>query len=556
MRILVNGQPREVPDGTELYSIAVEEQKHYDAPIALAVVNGMLRELFHCLTSGDAQEGGIPEVSFITVNDKAGYDAFRRSLSMLFFAAVHEVTGGHAGNVTLHFACGSGFYFTIRGMNRIDADFIGRVKKSMLDMVEKKLLFTKQQVPIETVKKKFHDYGMPDKEKLFRIRLSSFVNIYSLAGYEDYYYGFMLSDTSLLGNFELIPYHEGVVVQMPERGNPDVIPPFITSEKLFAAQIEGEKWAETLGIGTVGELNDQIIAGNTSSMILISEALQEAKISELAEMIADRGNVRFVMIAGPSSSGKTTFSQRLAIQLSAHGLTPHYIGTDNYFINREDMVPGPDGKLDFESINAVDTEQFNADMNDLLAGKTVEIPTFDFITGRRVMSGEKMVLGPTDILVIEGLHSLNDALSSGLPEESKFRVYISALTQLNIDEHNRVPSGDGRLIRRIVRDHRTRGYSASATINQWGSVRKGETENVFPYQDKADAVFNSALPYDLAALKTYVQPLLFQVEKTDPAYFEARRLLKFLDYFIAIPVSGVPMNSILREFVGDGCFRL
>lgn len=555
MKVNVNGRIADIPEDADLYSIACSQQENDKSPIVLAVVNGRLRELFHKVKE-NVYDGEIPEISFVTVSDTAGFDAFRRGISMLFLAAVQKLTGGASGRVILHFSVGNGFFYTIEGMNTIDREFASRIQSTMMEMALRNLPFSKRAVPTLDAKRLFRKLGMPDKEKLFRTRRSSFVNMYSLDGYEDYYYGFMPRDTSILRKFEVFPYHEGVIVQMPSMDAPDTVSEFSPSEKLFSAQIEGEQWAGAQGIGTVGDLNEKIIRGETSSLILISEALQEARVSHIAEMIASRSDVRFVMIAGPSSSGKTTFSQRLQIQLSAHGRIPHYIGTDNYFINREDMKPGPDGKLDFEGIDAVDTEQFNRDMSDLLAGKTVEMPSFDFVTGRRVMSGEKMTLSDKDILVIEGLHCLNDALSVSLPDESKFRIYISALTQLNIDEHNRVPSGDGRLIRRIVRDYRTRGCNASQTINRWGSVRKGETENIFPYQERADVFFNSALPYELAVLKTYVQPLLFQVESGDPAYFEAKRLLKFLDYFIALPVSEVPTNSLLREFVGGGCFRL
>ncbi len=547
MKITINGTLREVEASATLYQLAEAERP--EIPTALAVVNGKLRELFHGVREGD-------EIKFLPITDKSGYDALRRSLSMLFLAAVNDCYGQEAGNIVLHFAEGSGFWFTLSGFSGIGEDFISRVSSRMREMAAASLRFEKRSVPTADARELFRKLGMPDKEKLFRTRLSSSVNVYRLGNYEDYYYGFMLYDTSLLTKFKLIPLHGGVVVQMPDRENPDLIPKFSSSSKLFYAKTEGEQWAETLRIGTVADLNERIIEGDSSQLILISEALQEAKISDFAEMIVERGGVRFVMIAGPSSSGKTTFSQRLSIQLAAHGLVPHYIGTDNYFINREDMKPGPDGQLDFEGLSAVDVEKFNLDMMDLLEGKTIELPTFDFVTGKRIMSGEKLTMGKNDVLVIEGLHCLNDDLSYRLPRESKFKIYISALTQLNIDEHNRVPSGDGRLLRRIVRDSRTRGYSASQTISQWNTVRKGEAANIFPYQESADIVFTTSLPYELAALKTFAEPLLFQVEQDDPSWFEARRLLKFLDYFIAVPPTGIPANSILREFIGNGCFRL
>ena len=326
--------------------------------------------------------------------------------------------------------------------------------------------------------------------------------------------------------------------------------------KLFAAEMEGEEQAAAMGIATIGALNRTIIDQNTREMILTCEALQESHISGIADSIVQRDGVKFVMIAGPSSSGKTTFSQRLCTQLRARGLKPHYVGVDNYFKNRADTPKLPNGQYDFESLAAVDVEGFNRDMLALLDGEEVKMPTFDFTEGVRVYRGDTIKLGREDLLVIEGIHCLNDRLSTSLPENSKFKIYISALTQVNVDEHNRIPTTDGRLLRRMIRDNRTRGHSASRTLAMWPSVRDGEEENIFPYQGTADVIFNSALPYELAVLKQYAQPLLFQVDQDDPGFFEAKRLLKFLDYIIGLPAEDVPANSIIREFIGGGCYRL
>lgn len=303
-------------------------------------------------------------------------------------------------------------------------------------------------------------------------------------------------------------------------------------------------------------MNELVSKGGMQKLILISEALQEGKISRIAEDIANHKNVKFIMIAGPSSSGKTTFSHRLSIQLAAHGLKPHPVAMDNYFVNREDTPLDEHGNRNFECLEAIDVEQFNKDMSDLLKGEKVEIPRFNFVEGKREYKGDFMQLGAEDVLVLEGIHGLNDKMSYTLPRENKYKVYISALTQLNIDEHNRIPTTDGRLIRRMVRDNRTRGTSAKDTIAMWASVRRGEEENIFPYQEEADVMFNSALIYELAVLKNYAEPILFQISKGCPEYYEATRLLKFLDYFIGVPSDTIPNNSILREFVGGGCFDL
>ena len=395
---------------------------------------------------------------------------------------------------------------------------------------------------------------MYDKEKLFKYRRVSRVNIYSLEEFEDYFYGYMVWHTGYLKYFKLYPYDEGFVMQMPKKENPERVPEFIPSPKIFQVQKEAEKWGEMLEVSVVGEINEKISRGKVKQMILISEALQEGKISRIAEQISQQRDVKFVMIAGPSSSGKTTFSHRLSIQLAAHGLKPHPIAVDNYFVNREDTPRDENGNYNFECLEAIDLELFNRDMNALLRGERVEIPRFNFKVGKREYKGDFLQMEPNDILVIEGIHSLNDKMSYSLPKESKFKIYISALTQLNVDEHNRIPTTDGRLIRRMVRDNRTRGTSARETIAMWPSVRRGENENIFPYQEEADVMFNSALIYELAVLKLYAEPLLFQIEKDAPEYQEAKRLLKFLDYFVGIPSEDIPYNSILREFVGGSCF--
>ena len=339
-------------------------------------------------------------------------------------------------------------------------------------------------------------------------------------------------------------------MQMPTRKEPEKLPPFTPSPKIFQVQKEAEKWGEMMGVSVVGELNEKISKGKMQELLLISEALQEGRISKIAEQIIERGGVKFVMIAGPSSSGKTTFSHRLSIQLAAHGMKPHPIAVDNYFVNREDTPRDENGNYNYECLEAIDVELFNRDMNALLKGERVELPRFNFKLGKREYKGDFLQMQPNDILVIEGIHGLNDRLSYSLPTESKFKIYISALTQLNIDEHNRIPTTDGRLIRRIVRDNRTRGTSAKATIAMWPSVRRGEDENIFPYQEQADAMFNSALLYELAVLKLYAEPVLFQIGPDEPEYQEAKRLLKFLDYFDIV----MPEVARAQAFGRIGCF--
>ncbi|MDO4619459.1 MAG: nucleoside kinase [Lachnospiraceae bacterium] len=550
IRFMLNEKEAVYPEHASYADAAADAAAEYDVPIALAVADGRLRELYH-----EIKEGA--KVTFETVADGIGYDAYRRSCSMLYLAACEKVLGQEMGRSVLHFSIGCGYYFTFnKKETEVTDELLASITEEMQRMQKAGIRFEKRSVSTDEARRIFTEKGMPDKVALFRTRIASRVNIYRLGDYEDYYYGYMLYDTSALTCFRLEKYQDGIALLMPAKKKPGVIPAFDPSEKLFRAQLQGESWAEKQNIGTVGDFNARMIAGDVRQTVLVAEALQEGAIAQMAATIASRKNVKFVMIAGPSSSGKTTFSQRLCVQLQAQGLVTHYIGTDNYFVNRDQLIPGPDGKLDFEALEAVDVEQFNRDMTDVLAGKTIRLPKYDFLTGKRVYDGETLSAGDGELLVIEGIHGLNAGLSYSLPDESKFRIYISALTQLNIDEHNRIPTTDGRLLRRIVRDARTRGYSASQTLAIWDSVRAGEEKNIFPYQESADVFFNSALPYEIAALKTYAQPLLFQVERDDPAWYEAKRLLKFLDYFIAIPTDGIPTNSIVREFIGGGCFRL
>lgn len=425
----------------------------------------------------------------------------------------------------------------------------------MYQMVVSDIEIHKESINTDDAVTLFHDLGMTDKEKLFRYRRSSRVNIYELDHYMDYFYGFMVPSTGYLRYYDVIPYADGFMLQFPDKNTREVAP-FVPAEKLFHTLKTSRDWGKMLEIDTIGALNDAIAAGKTQQMILTQEALFEERIGRLAEEIISAKDRKFIMIAGPSSSGKTTFSHRLSIQLAAKGLNPHPFPLDDYYKNRDICPRDENGELDLECLDALDVELFNHDMNELLAGKTVNLPIFNFKTGRREYKDKLMTLGKDDVLVIEGIHGLNDKLSYSLPIESKFKIYISALTQLNIDEHNCLPTTDGRLIRRIVRDARTRGTSAKETIAMWDSVRRGEEKYIFPFQEGADVMFNSALIYELAVLKMYAEPLLFAIDKDCPEYLEAKRLLKFLDYFLPMPSDGINQNSILREFIGGSCFNV
>ena len=448
------------------------------------------------------------------------------------------------------------YYFTIAGNVNLDEELLGNIEARMHELAEMNLPIMKQKIHTDEAIQRFQQYGMYDKEKLFHYRRVSAVNVYSINEFEDYYYGYMVPSTGYLKYFKLYLYDEGLVVQMPVPENPIEVPEFKPSKKLFQVLKESTTEGGRMGIETVADLNGVVVYHDPQELILVQEALQEKKIAQIANQIAGQPEKKFVLIAGPSSSGKTTFSHRLAIQLRVNGLVPHALAVDNYFVDREFAPRDEDGKLDFESIDCVDMKKLNEDLEALLAGKRVEIPRFNFKTGKREFKGDFMELGENDILLLEGIHCLNDRLTYGLPREHKFKIYISALTQLNVDEHNRISSTDGRLLRRMVRDARTRGASAKQTIAMWDSVRRGEEKNIFPYQEEADVMFNSALLYELAVLKPYVEPLLFGIEKDCEEYVEAKRLLKFLDYFVGMGNADIPANSLLREFIGGGCFDI
>lgn len=548
--VTINGEKKQYPQGTTYETIVSEYQEQYDGQIALVTVDGRIRELFKKLMKDCT-------IGFFTLKDDVGYKTYVRTVTMLFLKAVSDVFGLKAAqSCRVEFAIGHGNYISPMGAVLPTPENAARIEERMRLLVESGTPFMKKSYPLDEAMELFGAMGMTDKEKLFRYRRSSFVNIYEIDGYYDYYYGYMLPNAGYVKWFEVMSYEEGFMLLLPTKKNPARVEPLREQKKLFSTLLESEKWGRKVGIETIGDLNDQICEGSLSEMILVQEAEQERKIGEIAKDIVGRGGVKFVMIAGPSSSGKTSFSHRLSIQLRTLGKVPHPIALDDYFVDREFTPRGEDGDYNFECLEAIDVRQFNEDMSRLLAGERVELPSFNFKTGKREYNGRFRQLKPDDILVIEGIHGLNEKTSYSLPNESKYKIYISALTNINIDEHNRIPTTDGRLIRRMVRDARTRGASAGRTIQMWPSVRKGEEENIFPFQEEADAMFNSVLIYELAVLKQYAEPLLFGIPKSVPEYYEAKRLLKFLDYFLGVSSENLPNNSICREFVGGSCFQV
>ncbi len=488
-------------------------------------------------------------VTFLNRCDKDGRRAYRRSVVFLMQRALLDIKPDT--DIVIDHSLGQGYYCHMNGL-QIDETFLTNLKARMLELVAMDLPLKKVIMKTSKARALFKARGMKDKERLLKYRTSSVTNVYELDGCIDYFYGYMVPSTGVLGLFELYLYHEGFVIQFPGK-DPNTVAEFQPADKLFTVLQASGKWGADMDIPTVGALNDAICAGKTREIILTQEAYMERSIGALAEQIAADHDKKFIMIAGPSSSGKTTFSHRLSAQLRALGITPHPIPLDDYYMGRDKIPLDEFGNKDFESIEGLDIALFNENMVDLLHGKCVLLPSYNFKTGKREYKDHYMQIGDSDVLVIEGIHGLNDRMSEALPKESKFKIYISALTQLNIDEHNPLSTSDGRLIRRIVRDARTRGTEARETIAMWDSVRRGEEKNIFPYQEHADAMFNSALIYEMAVLKTYAQPQLFAIPSDCEEYAEAKRLLKLLDYFLNIPAEDVCNNSLIREFIGGSC---
>ena len=549
--VTIDGITKQYSSDTTYRDIVLEYQRPEDEPIILVKVNNKLRELYKTVWEDCTLE-------FVRFSDRAGFDSYRRSLIMLFYQACYHVLGvKYMKDILVLNTVGDGFFIEMYlEEDGVSEEIVAKIDEKMRECVEADTPFVRYRMSIEKAKDYYEKFGMPQKIDLSFYSRKSHIKLYELNGYYDYFYGSMAASAGCLSQFKLFKFEKGVMLILPIRHNFNEIRNFKIPRKFINACTAQRILAKNNGISTVADLNDIICSKHVEELILVSEAWQEKSIAEIANEIASREGIRFVMIAGPSSSGKTTFSNRLSIQLRTQGKTPIPIALDDYYKNRVDCPIDENGEYDYECLEALDLETFNQNMLDLMAGKRVELPEFNFVTGKREYNGRFLQLEPSDILVIEGIHGLNEKLSYLLPKENKFKIYISALTQINIDEHNRIATTDGRLIRRIVRDARTRNCTASDTIMRWESVRKGEEKYIFPYQESADLMFNSSLLFELSVLKTYAEPLLFAVREGDPGFYEAKRLLKFLDYFVCIPGDNINKNSILREFIGGSCFRV
>ena len=550
LKVIIDGTEYAYPQGVSYRAIAVDFQQRFPYDILLVNRDGKLCEL-HKTLDRDCS------LKMVTAQDIPGIQTYERSTVFLMLKAFYDVVGReNVDRIRVEYSLSRALFIRAQGQFVLDQALLEQVEERMRALSAQALPIEKRSISTDDAIELFQRERFIHKAQLFSFRINSHVNVYSLDGFVDYFYGYMVPDTGYIRCFGLQLFENGFVLRLPTRKNPNRLGDFQPAMKVFHELYDSNLRAESLNVSNVAELNAVVSQGNTTPLILAYEAMMEKKIGDIAAEIAARREVRFVMIAGPSSSGKTTFSHRLSTQLRACGLRPHAIATDNYFKNRDDTPRDENGDYDFEGLGAMDVEQFNTDMVRLLNGEAVDLPTYNFKKGVREYNGNSLALGEGDVLVIEGIHCLNDQFTYALPRESKYKIYISCLTTLNIDDHNRIPSTDARLLRRIERDARTRGYSAQATIKMWPSVRRGEENNIFPFQDSADVIFNSALIYETALLKTYVQPLLFGVPRDSEEYVEAKRLLKFLNYFLPIPSDSIPKTSLMREFIGGGCYHV
>jgi uridine kinase len=513
------------------------------SPVVGAIVNGELRELTYPIEMDS-------RVRPLAMGEPDGMRIYRRSLTFLLAAAFEELFP-QARLTVDHSVASGGYYCQVDGNRAFNEADLRRLGDRMRELVEQDLPFAKLQLPLEEAIAFFTKKGYADKVRLLRHRRKPYLVLYQLGSFRDYHHGYMLPSTGLLKWFALAKTGNGFTLRFPRRHLPTMLLPLPEYPKLLATFREYGDWLDTLGISSVGSLNDAIIGGRARELVLVSEALHEGRIAEVARLVAERRErVRVVLIAGPSASGKTTFSKRLSIQLMALGLAPLPIELDNYFVNRERTPKDEQGEFDYEALGALDVARLNLDLRRLIAGERVRIPHYDFVRGVQE-EGEFAELKPGQIIVLEGIHGLNPALVPEIPAEHTFRIYASALTQLNLDRYNRVSTTDTRLIRRIVRDATQRGYPAQETIRRWESVRRGEKRDIFPFQENADVMFNSALVYEGSALAPLVEPLLRQVPFGTPEHVEAKRLLAFLEWFVPLDIELIPENSILREFVGS-----
>lgn len=543
-----NNTYKDVPIGSSLLDIYTA----LGAPLRYRPMNAQVNNKTESLNFRCWQP---KDIEFIDYTQLSGLRTYVRSLCHIFSKAVYDIWP--TATLNLEHPVSKGYYCVIHNGKNIDLETIERIKKRMWELIDADLPFLHKSVRTVDAAVLFRERGMNDKARLIETAGLPYTSYYELEGYINFFYGCLTPSTGYIQLFDLEPYMDGVLLRIPKQTDPMELQPVIKQDKMFEAYKEHLTLQRTVGLDNVGDLNLAIEKGRSQDIILVSEAMQEKQVAKIAEKIADgyKEGIRIVLISGPSSSGKTTFCKRLQVQLTTNLLHPVGISLDDYFLNREDTPKDEHGEYDFESLYALDLPYFNKDLKKLLSGEEIDLPTFNFETGQRVFKGKKLKLRENSILVIEGIHALNPELTKFIDDKYKYRVYVSVLTSISLDNHNWIPTTDNRLLRRIIRDYRFRGYSAEDTINRWPSVRRGEDKWIFPYQENADAMFNSAMLYELAALRKFAEPILAQVPESSKANAEAYRLLRFLRYFNYIPTEELPGTSLLREFLGGGSFK-
>ena len=543
-----NNTYKDVPIGSSLLDIYTA----LGAPLRYRPMNAQVNNKTESLNFRCWQP---KDIEFIDYTQLSGLRTYVRSLCHIFSKAVYDIWP--TATLNLEHPVSKGYYCVIHNGKNIDLETIERIKKRMWELIDADLPFLHKSVRTVDAAVLFRERGMNDKARLIETAGLPYTSYYELEGYINFFYGCLTPSTGYIQLFDLEPYMDGVLLRIPKQTDPMELQPVIKQDKMFEAYKDHLTLQRTVGLDNVGDLNLAIEKGRSQDIILVSEAMQEKQVAKIAEKIADgyKEGIRIVLISGPSSSGKTTFCKRLQVQLTTNLLHPVGISLDDYFLNREDTPKDEHGEYDFESLYALDLPYFNKDLKKLLSGEEIDLPTFNFETGQRVFKGKKLKLRENSILVIEGIHALNPELTEFIDDKYKYRVYVSVLTSISLDNHNWIPTTDNRLLRRIIRDYRFRGYSAEDTINRWPSVRRGEDKWIFPYQENADAMFNSAMLYELAALRKFAEPILAQVPESSKANAEAYRLLRFLRYFNYIPTEELPGTSLLREFLGGGSFK-
>lgn len=497
------------------------------------------------------------DVEFLDITSASGMRTYVRSLCFILVKAVEELYP--KGSISLEHPVSKGYFCNLNIGRETTLDDVSRIKRKMQEIIDADIPYERIECHTTQAIELFRHQGMEDKARLLETSGQLYSYYDKLGDTIDSYYGSLAPSTGYIRTFDIVKYYDGLLLRIPNRQNPTKIEDVVKQEKMLDVFQEYHRWNKIMGIATVGDFNIACNDGHATDLIKVSEALQEKKIARIADEIASRNlngeRVKLVLIAGPSSSGKTTFSKRLSIQLMTNGIRPYPISLDDYFVNREDTPIDENGNHDFESLYALDIPFFESQLKALLAGEEIELPRFNFTTGKREASGKKLRIGDNMILILEGIHALNPALTPNIPAVNKYKIYVSALTTILLDNHNYIPTTDNRLLRRIIRDYKYRNYSAEDTILRWDSVRAGEDKWIFPYQENADAMFNSALLFELAVLKDYVEPILRKVPNSNPAYSEAHRLLRFLAYFVSVPANEIPPTSLLREFLGGSSFE-